>query len=108
PDAVLLVLAQELGGLIGARPDLGEARSRAELLRALEALADLGAALEGVPACPVEHPPVPVGLTDHARPPIAEAPVHAIRPEVGRLDDVGVRRAQLPVEQGCSPYGSVL
>jgi hypothetical protein len=98
PDPVFLVLAQELGGLIRARPDLGEARGGTEILGVLEALAHLGATLEGIPSGSVDHPPVAVELADHARPPVAEGPVHPFRPQIRWLHDVGIRRDHLPVE----------
>src|SRR5262249_60228949 len=101
PDPVLLVLAKELLGLVRARPDLRKLCRRAKILGVLEPLPGLGAALKRVAARAVDHPPVAVRLADHARRAVPETLVHALRPEIGRLDDVRIRGDERPVEHRC-------
>ena len=91
PDPVGLVLREVGGGVVGGGADVAERRRRAQLVGILdEAVTGLDPdERHRLPA--VDVPPVAVGLRHHTRRPIAEHG-HEALPDIGRLDDVGVRR----------------
>src|SRR5690242_12976608 len=99
-DAVRLVFLEELSGVVRAAAHLVEARRGSQTILALEPYARLGAALKRVGAHAVDDPPVAVMLGYDARGAIAPLRVEPLRPHVGRLHDVRVRRDQLPVANG--------